>query len=68
MIQPVSKAEAIRSRLQAEGKVVYLDKPEDIATMVKMNTQLQTIRREFLVKDKNSRQAAAKVVLTTKTC
>lgn len=61
MIQPASKAEEIKERLKRN--TVYLDKPEDIATIEKMNQQLQRSRREYQDKEFQSIEFASRAVL-----
>jgi hypothetical protein len=50
--------------MKQEGKVTYLDQPKHIAAIVAMNEQLEAVRREFQVKDRNSQITAATVILT----
>ena len=64
MINKISKTEAIKAKMKQEGKVTYLDQPKHIAAIVAMNEQLEAVRREFQVKDRNSQIAAATVILT----
>ena len=64
MITKISKTEAFKAKMKEEGKVTFLDKPEHIAAIVAMNEQLENVRREYQVKDRNSQINAIKVVLT----
>jgi len=64
MIKKISKTEAFKAKMKQEGKVTYLDKPNHIAAIVAMNEQLEAVRREFQVKDRNSQITAATVILT----
>ena len=50
--------------MQEEGKVSYLDKPDHITAIIAMNEQLEAVRREFQVKDRNSQNTALNVILT----
>jgi hypothetical protein len=60
----VNETEDIKAQLKAEGKVIYLDKPENIAAIAAMNVQMEAVRKEFQVKDRNSQLEASKVILT----
>jgi len=53
-IERICKTEEIHKRLKEEGKVRYLDSPEDIKIMEEMNEQLMRVRREFRIKEYNS--------------
>ena len=64
MINKISKTEAIRAKMRMEGKVTYLDQPNHIAAIVAMNEQLESVRREYQVKDRNSQTSASTVILT----
>ena len=64
MINKISKTEAIKAKMKQEGKVTYLDQSKHIAAIVAMNEQLEAVRREFQVKDRNSQITAATVILT----
>jgi hypothetical protein len=64
MIKKISKTEEIKAQMKAENKVSYLDKPQHIAAIVAMNDQLEAVRREYQVKDRNSQITASKVILT----
>ncbi|WP_090781886.1 hypothetical protein [Pedobacter sp. ok626] len=63
MIQKVSRTAEIYERLEREGKVSYLDQPEHIAAIDAMSDQMEEVRREYQVKDRNSQVAAASVIL-----
>jgi hypothetical protein len=64
MINKVSKTEALRSKLRQEGKVTTLDKTQHISAITTMNKELESVRREYQVKDRNSQISAANVILT----
>lgn len=64
MINKISKTEAIKAKMKAEGKRTILDKPKHIDAIVAMNEQLEAVRREFQVKNINSQISAATVILT----
>ncbi len=65
MIKKVSKTEAIRKRLQRQNKLTYLDQPEHMDAINRMNESLKLVRREYKVKERKSTISAAKVVLTS---
>jgi hypothetical protein len=65
MIKKISKSEEIKAKLKEGGYVSYLDKPEHVAAIVAMNEQMEVVRREYQVKDRNSQISAANVILTS---
>lgn len=64
MIKKISKTEVINAKLEQEGKVTSLDKKEHIDAIIRMNKQLEAVRREYLIKDRESQISAARVILT----
>jgi hypothetical protein len=62
MIKTISKSEAIKAKLN-QGIKTYLDTPEHIMSIDSMNKQLESFRREFQVKERNSQISAANVIL-----
>lgn len=66
MIKIINKTEELNLRLsQEEGKITYLDEPQHIEAIMKMNEEMEEVRRDFKVKDENSRASAANLVLTS---
>lgn len=51
-------------RLSDEKKVTYLDKPSDIEAINEIDRQMECVRREYQIKEKNSQISAASVILT----
>lgn len=51
-------------RLSDEKKVTYLDKPHDIEVINEIDRQMEGVRREYQIKEKNSQISAASVILT----
>jgi hypothetical protein len=64
MIKKISKTEVIKAKMRENGQVTFLDHPEHIAAIVEMNDQLEEVRREYQVKDRNSQISASQVILT----
>ena len=64
MISKISKTETIRAKMVEEGRVTFLDQPEDIAAIEEMNSQLEDVRREYQLKNRNSQISASNVILT----
>jgi len=64
MIKKISKTETIKAKMDQEGKVTYLDQPKHVQAILAMNEQLETVRREYQAKDRNSQITAATVILT----
>jgi hypothetical protein len=60
----INETKDIKAQLKAEGKVTYLDQPENIAAIVAMNEQMEVVRKEYQVKDRNSQLKASEVILT----
>ena len=65
MIIKINKAELIITRLKAEGKVTYLDSPEQQKAILEMNTEMEDVKREYQLKERNSQISAANVVLNS---
>ncbi|MDN3586979.1 hypothetical protein QWY86_09890 [Pedobacter aquatilis] len=64
MIKTVSKTTQIKEKLKTDGKVSYLDKPEHFSAIIEMNDEMESVRREYHVKDRNSQNSASHVILT----
>lgn len=64
MIKKVSKYQELMGRLSDEKKVTYLDKPSDIEAINEIDRQMECVRREYQIKEKNSQISAASVILT----
>ncbi|MDR3266726.1 MAG: hypothetical protein LBT24_04050 [Tannerella sp.] len=64
MINKISKTEAFEKRMEEAGKISILDRPEDIRAINEMNKQMEIVRREYRIKDRNSQSAASLVILT----
>jgi hypothetical protein len=64
MTEKISKTDSILQRLKDEKKVVDLNKPEDFNAIIEMNKEMEMVRREFQVKDRNSQISAFGVVLS----
>lgn len=64
MINRISRTEAIKAKIKQEGKVTILDKAQHISAVTTMNKQLESVRREYQVKDRNSQITALTVILT----
>jgi hypothetical protein len=60
----INESEAIKAQLKSDGEKVNLDQQQNVAAMVAMNEQMEAVRREYQVKDRNSQMAASKVILT----
>jgi len=65
MIITVSRTEAINQQLETQGLITYLNEPKHIEAIVAMNDDMAEVRRDYQVKDHNSQNSAATVVLTT---
>ena len=65
MIVKINKTEEIRNRLKNEGKVNSLSSNDHIQAMVKMNKALEDLKREYIIKDKQSQISASQTVLNS---
>jgi len=63
MFKTISKTQEIQNKLELEGKVIVLDKPEDIESIKKINESMEKVRRDFLYKDAMSEIHAREVRL-----
>jgi hypothetical protein len=50
----INAAQEIIEKLRLEGKTRFLDKPEDIEAMIKMNEAMERVTRESIYKQKMS--------------
>ncbi|MEI7491904.1 MAG: hypothetical protein WCK92_10935 [Bacteroidota bacterium] len=64
MTTKISKYQELMGRLKDEQKVTYLDKPQDIEAINEIDKQMEGVRREYQIKEKNSQISAAAVFLT----
>lgn len=64
MIKKVSKTEALISKLRSEGKVIRLNQQEQISRVNKMNKELENVRRDYQIKEKDSKMNALNIILT----
>lgn len=64
MTTKISKYQELMGRLSDEKKVTYLDKPKDIEVMAEIDKQMEGVRREYQIKEKNSQISASNVILT----
>ena len=64
MIKKISKTDEFKAKSKAEHKVFYLNEAHHISAISSMNKQLEVVRREYQVKDRNSQITASTVILT----
>lgn len=64
MAKHINKTQEVLSRLKAEGKISEMNTPEDVERIAQFDKRMKEVRREYQIKEKNSQQAAAKVILT----
>lgn len=64
MIQKISKSDELMSRLEDAKCVSYLESPEDLKAIEAMDSQTESVRRDYKNKETKSNASAAKVVLT----
>ena len=61
MIKEISKTNEINQRLQEDGKIITLDKPEHITAIMALNKQMEEVHQEYLTKSAHSETGAAEV-------
>jgi hypothetical protein len=61
----INDAEEIKARLKTEGKAIDIDPKQQINDILIMNGQMEAVRREYQVKDRNSQMKASNVILTS---
>jgi len=64
MTKKVSRYQELMGSLSDEKKVTYLDQPQDIEAINEIDRQMEGVRREYQIKEKNSQISAASVILT----
>jgi len=64
MIEIISNSEKIIKELRDEGNVEESPKAEEVQAIVEMNNEMEKLRREYQIKDRNSQISASKVILT----
>ena len=63
MIEKISKTDEIEKKFSQAGKIMVLDRPQDMAAIVAMNEQLEADRRDYQAKERESQINAYKVIL-----
>jgi hypothetical protein len=63
MIVKINRTEEIRNRAKKEGKLFSLNSPEHMAAIVKMNKEMEELRREFIFKNWQSQLSAAQTIV-----
>ena len=65
MIVTVNKTQQIKAKLAQQGKAVgYLNQPQHIKAISDMDKEMEEVRREFKVKERDSQISASEVILT----
>ena len=64
MIEIISNSEKIIEELRKEGNVEESPKAEEVQAIVEMNDEMEKVRREYQIKDRNSQILASKVIFT----
>ena len=65
MIVTINKTQQIKEKLAKQGNPMdYLNKPAHIKAINDMNTEMEEVRREYKVKERDSQVSAAEVILT----
>lgn len=64
MTEIISNSEKIIKELEKDGKVKSLNQAKDFDAIFEMNSEMETVRREYQIKDRNSQVSASTVILT----
>lgn len=64
MVEKISISDDLHEQLKSEDKIVILDKEEDLEAIFKMNEEMELIRRDYQMKEKESINSASKILLT----
>lgn len=65
MIKKVSKTEKLISTLRTQGKVIVLNDKEQVSSVTRMNKELEKVRREYQIKERDSKINASNIILTS---
>ena len=61
----INDAEEIKTRLKTEGRSIDINPKQRISDILIMNGQMEAVRREYQLKDRNSQMKASNVILTS---
>jgi hypothetical protein len=64
MIKKINRTEEINKKLQLEGKITVLNSPEHIEAILKLNAEMEQVRRDFKYKNAKSEQGAGETFFT----
>ena len=65
MIVTVNKTQEIKARLAQQGNAVgYLNQEHHIKAIAKMDKEMEEVRRDYKVKERDSKISASEVTLT----
>jgi hypothetical protein len=65
MAKHINKTQEVLTKLKAESKVTVMNTAADVASIAAFDKRMETVRREYQIKEKNSQVTAAKVILTS---
>jgi hypothetical protein len=63
MYKKISRTSEINARLEAEGKVGYLNTSADLAKINSMNQFMEQVRSDYHTKESRSHASASRIVL-----
>ncbi len=64
MIKKINRTEEINKQLELEGKVTILNSDKDIESILKLNKDMEKVRRDYKYKNAKSEQSASQTFLT----
>ncbi len=64
MIKKINRTEAFKAKMKTEGKVTTLNEAQHMSAIATMNSRLESVRRDYQLKDRNSQITASNVILT----
>ena len=65
MMLEINEMEILLDSLEKEGRLREVNQPQEIEAIEKLSLEMEVVKREYKVMEKNSQIAASKTVLTS---
>jgi hypothetical protein len=65
MVLEINEMEILLDSLEKEGRLREVNQPQEIEAIEKLSLEMEVVKREYKVMEKNSQIAASKTVLTS---
>ena len=65
MVLEINEIEILLDSLEKEGRLREVNQPQEIEAIEKLSLEMEVVKREYKVMEKNSQIAASKTVLTS---